>query len=73
MKWYATLSGTLRDCLSGLVSSLEDSVNSRGQGLDIEFVKKEVLYLINICSRLTIKKLKQSLNNSDVSRHLILC
>ena len=48
-------------------------MDNREQGLDIKFVKKEVLYLINIRGRLAMKELKQSLNNSDVSRYLTLC
>ena len=58
MEQYALLSGTLRDYLLRLLSCLKNTANSSNRGLDIKFVKEEVLYLIKIRSRPVFKVLK---------------
>ena len=58
----------LRDYLSRLLSSLKNTVDSIYRGLDIEFIKKEVLHLIKVYSRPVIKEFKQSLSSRNVSK-----
>ena len=61
MERYALLSGTLRDYLLRLLSYLKNTVNSINRGLDVEFVKEEVLHLVKIRGRPVFKVLKQLL------------
>jgi hypothetical protein len=68
MEGYALLSSTLRDCLSRLLSNLKNTADSVYRGLDIKFVKEEVLYLIKVYSRPVVKELKQSLSSRNVSK-----
>ena len=51
----------LRDYLSRPLSGLKSIANSVYRGLDVKFVKEEVLYLIKVGSRPITKVLKQSL------------
>ena len=55
---YALLSGTLRDYLSRPPSCLKNIANSGNRGLNVEFVKEEVLHLVKIRSRPVFKVLK---------------
>ena len=58
----------LRDCLSRPLSGLKNIVDGIYRGLDIEFVKEEVLHLVKIGSRPVTKVLKQSLFSRNVSK-----
>jgi len=62
------LGGTLRGYLSRLLSGLKNTVDSIYRGLDIEFVKEEVLYHVKVGSRPVVKVLKQSLSSRNVSK-----
>ena len=58
----------LKDCLFRPLSGLKNMADGIYKGLDIKFVKEEVLYLIKIGSRPVTKVLKQSLSNRNVSK-----
>ena len=55
---YTLLGGTLRDYLSRLLSGLKNTANGVYRGLDIKFVKEEVLHLVKVGSRPVTKVLK---------------
>jgi hypothetical protein len=55
------LSSMFRGYLLRLPSYLKNTANSGNRGLDVEFVKEEVLHLIKICGRPLFKVLKQLL------------
>ena len=61
MEGCTLLGGMLKDCLFRLLSGFKNTANGIYRGLDIEFVKKEVLYLVKVGSRPITKVLKQSL------------
>ena len=65
---YTLLGGILRDYLSRLLSGLKNTANIVYRGLDIEFVKEEVLHLVKVGSRPVAKVLKQSLYSRNVSK-----
>ena len=67
MEGCVLLSSTPKDRLSRPLSGLKNMVNSGYRGLDFEFVKKEVLYLVEVGSRPVIKEFKQSLSSRNVS------
>jgi len=58
----------LRDYLSRLLSGLKNIVDGIYRGLDIEFIKEEVLYLVKVSSRPVAKVLQQSLSSRNVSK-----
>jgi len=58
----------LGDCLSRPLSGLKNTANSVYRGLDIEFVKEEVLHLVKVGSRPVVKEFKQSLSSRNVSK-----
>jgi hypothetical protein len=58
----------LRDCLSRPLSGLKNTADSIYRGLDIEFIKEEVLHLVKVGSRPITKVLKQSLSSRNVSK-----
>jgi hypothetical protein len=58
----------LRDCLSRPLSNLKNTADSVYRGLDIEFVKEEVLHLVKVYSRPVVKEFKQSLSSRNVSK-----
>ena len=62
------LSSALRDCLSRPLSGLKNTANSVYRGLDIKFIKEEVLHLIKVGSRSVVEEFKQSLSSRNVSK-----
>jgi hypothetical protein len=64
---YTLLGGILRDYLSRPLSGLKNTADSIYRGLDIKFVKEEVLHLVKVGSRPVAKVLKQSLSSRNIS------
>ena len=58
----------LGDCLSRPLSSLKNTADSVYKGLDIKFIKEEILYLIKVYNRPVIKEFKQSLSSRNISK-----
>ena len=67
MEGCVLLSSIPRDCFSRPLSGLKNMANSGYRGLDFEFVKKKVLYLVEVGSRPIVKEFKQSLSGRNVS------
>jgi hypothetical protein len=65
---YTLLGGMLRDCLSRPLSGLKNTADGIYRGLDIEFIKEEILHLIKVDSRPVTKVLKQFLFSRNVSK-----
>jgi hypothetical protein len=61
------LSSIPKDCLSKLLNSLKNTANSSYRGLDFEFVKKQVLHLVEVGSRPVVEEFEQSLSGRNVS------
>ena len=50
------------------LNNLKNIANSENRGLDIKFVKKEVLYFIKIGTRPIINEFKQYLSSRNISK-----
>ena len=61
------LSSMLKDCLFRLLNGLKNTANSGYKGLDFKFIKKEVLYFVEVSSRSIIKEFKRFLFSRNVS------